>query len=93
MKKYLCTSVETYRMDTMEEAKAFQTQLEADALNQGYAIKNYAMALKSTKNDVWVQVKVSKVFQLEREPSRALNSITYVMEDDPMFGKEDTLGD
>ena len=58
---------EVYRVDTEEEVRAFNEELKAEALDEGYILKSYSYTLKEKKAkgeivDSAYQVKVIKEF-------------------------------
>lgn len=58
---------EVYRIDTEEEVRAFNEELKAEALDEGYILKSYSYTLKEKKSkgdvaDSAYQVKVVKEF-------------------------------
>ena len=58
---------EVYRIDTEEEVRAFNEELKAEALTEGYILKSYSYTLKEKKSkgeviDSAYQVKVIKEF-------------------------------
>ena len=58
---------EVYRIDTEEEVRAFNEELKAEALDEGYILKSYSYTLKEKKSkgeviDSAYQVKVIKEF-------------------------------
>ena len=58
---------EVYRIDSEEEVRAFNEELKAEALNEGYILKSYSYTLKEKKSkgdviDSAYQVKVVKEF-------------------------------
>lgn len=58
---------EVYRVDTEEEVRAFNEELKAEALDEGYILKSYSYTLKEKKSkgeivDSAYQVKVIKEF-------------------------------
>jgi hypothetical protein len=58
---------EVYRIDSEEEVRAFNEELKAEALDEGYILKSYSYTLKEKKSkgeviDSAYQVKVVKEF-------------------------------
>jgi len=58
---------EVYRIDSEEEVRAFNEELKAEALDEGYILKSYSYTLKEKKSkgeviDSAYQVKVIKEF-------------------------------
>lgn len=65
--KILNQMTEVYRIDTEEEVKAFNEELKAEAIQEGFVLKTYAYTLKEKKSkgevvDTAYQVKVVKEF-------------------------------
>jgi len=82
MIKYLLKTTEEYRLETVEDVKAFHKKLQQDAIDQGYTLSSFGYTQKSTTArgeiiDEWCVVKVIKIFQKDKEPETALNKITY----------------
>jgi hypothetical protein len=68
MAKYLITTVETYRVDTEEEAKNFVEELkdgEGEVLKHSIEYKE-----KKTKDDFqsWYRLIVKRQYNIEKEP-------------------------
>ena len=58
---------EVYRIDSEEEVRAFNEELKAEALDEGYILKSYSYTFKEKKSkgeviDSAYQVKVVKEF-------------------------------
>lgn len=51
MSKYLNQTTEVYRIDTEEEVQAFNEELKADAIENGYVLKSYSYTLKEKKKN------------------------------------------
>lgn len=49
MAKYINQTTEMYRIDTEEEVQAFNEELKADAIENGYILKSYSYTLKEKK--------------------------------------------
>lgn len=49
MSKCINQTTEMYRIDTEEEVQAFNEELKADALENGYILKSYSYTLKEKK--------------------------------------------
>lgn len=75
MAKYLISRVETYRVDTEDEA---QRLIDAAKADNSFALVKYASQhkeLKETKNrdyDEWYRVTLTKAFDDEKEPTNPL---------------------
>ena len=71
MAKYLVNVVETYRVDTEEEAVTLIEEAKAD---NHYTLSKYTnqhKELKETKNrdyEEWYQVKLTKIINDEKDP-------------------------
>lgn len=70
MAKYLIKRVETYRVDSEEEAKDF---IEKNKKANEYTLTKYASEHKEKKAkgevvDEWIRVTLTKVFNEEAEP-------------------------
>jgi len=61
--KYINQIAEVYRVDTAEEVRAFNEELKADAVENGYVLKSYSYTLKEKKlkGEVVDQAYVVKV--------------------------------
>ena len=61
--KYVNQIAEVYRVDTEEEVRAFNEELKADAIENGYVLKSYSYTLKEKKlkGEVVDQAYVVKV--------------------------------
>lgn len=61
--KYVNQIAEVYRVDTEEEVRAFNEELKADAIENGYVLKSYSYTLKEKKlkGEVIDQAYVVKV--------------------------------
>ena len=63
----LMKNVETYKIDTMENAERFVEQIKKDPDHDGYEVKSYKIVKKEKKSkgeiiDEWYVVEVSKVW-------------------------------
>lgn len=47
--KYVNQVTEVYRVDTEEEVRAFNEELKAEAIEEGYILKSYSYTLKEKK--------------------------------------------
>lgn len=70
MAKYLIKRVETYRVDSEEEAKIF---IEKNKNAGGYILTKYSSEHKEKKAkneivDEWTRVTLTKTFNVEAEP-------------------------
>ena len=70
MSKYLISTVETYRVDTEEEAAAL---IEEAKKSHKYTLSKYSSIYKERKQkgdviDAWHRVSLTKVFDDEKEP-------------------------
>jgi len=70
MAKYLVRRIETYRVDTEAEAKAF---IEEQRRNPEYTLTKYSNEYKERKSkgeliDSWYRVTLTKDFNEEKEP-------------------------
>lgn len=79
--KYLVNAVETYRVDTVEEAEQLHETLKGDP-HFTLSAFGYKTKVKKEKGEVvdeWQLVTVKKEFNEEKEPTRTVE-ITYEVE-------------
>lgn len=77
MIKYLLKTVENYRIECMTDVTDFHEWLQEDAKKQRYTLAAFSYTEKQTKDDEWYNVKVTKVFEKEKDPDLPLKEITY----------------
>lgn len=63
----LMKKVETYKIDTMEEAERFIEEVKKDPDHEGYEVKSYKLVKKEKKSkgeivDVFVICEITKVW-------------------------------
>ncbi len=92
MIKYLLKTTEEYRLETVDDVKAFHKKLQQDAIDQGYNLSSFGYTQKATQSkgeiiDEWCVVKVIKIFQKDKEPEVPLNKVVY-----EAYTKEDIEG-
>lgn len=81
--KYLLTSKETYRVDTVEDAEALNLEFKEDASENDYELKNFSYTKKQVKQrgeviDEYVVCTATKVFNAEKEPLDGAFTISYL---------------
>lgn len=65
MSKFLVKVVETYRVDTEDEASRL---IEEAKESSSYILTKYSSTHKSSKEDEWEKVELTKIFNDEKEP-------------------------
>lgn len=65
MSKFLVKIVETYRVDTEDEASRL---IESAKESSNYILTKYSSTHKSSKEDEWEKVELTKIFNDEKEP-------------------------
>ena len=75
--KYLLKTIETYRLEALVDVKDFHEWLQEDAKRQRYILNGFSWTEKQSKEDEWYNVKVTKIFEKEKDPDLPLKEITY----------------
>ena len=65
MSKFLVKIVETYRVDTEDEASRL---IEGAKESSNYILTKYSSTHKSRKEDEWEKVELTEIFNDEKEP-------------------------
>lgn len=75
----LLQTVETIRVETVEEAEDLNVRLKRDAEIQHYELNSFSYTKKSVRKtgEEYVVVKVVKLFEDEKDPYNELDSIEY----------------
>ena len=76
------SSVDKFRVDTLDEKDQFEEDVRADGEQQGYIVKGFKYTEKNVKEkgeivDTYYIVEVSKEIQDAKEPYREFGTITY----------------
>lgn len=63
----LMKKVETYKIDTMENAEKFVDEVKKDPEGEGYEVKSYKLVKKEKKSkgeviDEWIVCEITKVW-------------------------------
>lgn len=76
------SSVDKFRIDTIEEKDSFEDAVRQDGIEQGYIVKGFKYTEKNVKEkgdiiDTFYIVEVSKEFQDAKEPYKEFGAIIY----------------
>lgn len=76
--KYLINTVDTYRVDTVEEVETLHKELKDDPMFElaSFSYKTKEVKAKGEVIDVYQLVQAKKIFTPEKEPDRTVE-ITY----------------
>lgn len=82
MNRFLTKTIETYRVETIEDVERFHDYLRQDAEVQGYEVTGFKYDYKTQKasGEVIAEfyvVTATKVFQEIKEPYRVFDGIEY----------------
>lgn len=82
MNRYFCKSVETYRVDTIDDVENFHDYLQDDSEEKGYFLSNFKYDYKTKKEkqeiiEEYYLITATKVFQDYREPTRQFEENIY----------------
>lgn len=74
MNSSLIQTVESYRVDTEDEVNQLKSAVIDDSFDNKYIIKNFSYTLKTIKKtgEQYFIVKVTKIFDDEKMPERAM---------------------
>lgn len=89
MQKYLISTTNEVRLESIEDVKAFHEELQQEARALGATLANFSWTEKEDKKQeiIYFQVKYKFIFGTLRAPEAALNDIkynitpTYIIED------------
>ena len=98
VRKYLLTTKESFRVDTVEDAESLNKEFKNDALNNDYELNSFSYTKKQVKSkgeivDEYVVCTAVKVFNVEKEPETSLFEIVYVPDDQRHPSIEDNTRD
>lgn len=76
------SSVDKFRIDTIEEKDTFEDRMREDGIEQGYIIKGFKYAEKNVKEkgeiiETYYIAEIAKEFQDAKEPYKEFGSIDY----------------
>jgi hypothetical protein len=73
--KYLVSSVDTYRVDSVEEVERFHEELKNDThfTLASFGYKHKEVKQKGEVIDEYELVTVKKLFNIEKEPDKEIN--------------------
>lgn len=82
MNRFLIKTIETYRVETIEDVERFHDYLQQDAETNGYFLSNFKYDYKTQKASgeviaEWYLVTATKSFQDAKEPYRVFDGIEY----------------
>lgn len=77
MVKYLLKTVETYRLEALCDVKQFHEDVLSDATMQRYMVTGFSYKEKTSKDDQFYEVSVTKQFNEAKDPDLPLKEITY----------------
>ena len=83
VKKYLLTTKETFRVETVEEAEALKLEFKAYAANYGHELVSFSYVKKQVKSrgeivDEYVICTAVKAFNEAKDPEIPLSEILYI---------------
>lgn len=98
VRKYLLTTKESFRVDTVEDAESLNKEFKNDALNNNYELKSFSYTKKQVKSrgeviDEYVVCTAVKVFNAEKEPDTMLSEIVYIPDEQYRPAIEDDAHD
>lgn len=81
--KYLISTKEVFRVDTVEDAESLNKELKNDSLNMGYELTSFSYIKKQVKAkgeivDEYVLCTAVKNFNDPKEPDLLLEEIKYI---------------
>lgn len=82
MFKFLLKSTNEYRFETLDEVKAFQDKLRAEAEEGGWQLNSYNWSEKEIKAqgeviDTYFVVKAQSVFNTPKNPELEISTVSF----------------
>lgn len=84
MIKYLISSTNEIRLETMDDVEEFHKKIQSEADDMGCTLASFSWTEKENKKleEIYFQVKYKFVFNKLADPTRPLNHIDYIQYDE-----------